>query len=167
MTLKKLLLAIAGAAAVLGSFLPWVTMSASVLGITVVSVSTNAFGGISILCVILAIIAILCGAAAILLNVLQEKQIKKYIKIKNLEKFPLFIGIAMTAVAVIAFLNIMIESSWKATVSFGVWLIAIAGVATIVLSLIKNKELDKVVFGQPAKAEKSEKPAKKEATKKK
>lgn len=162
MTLKKLLLAIAGAAAVLGSFLPWLTVS--LFGI---SVSTNPFGGLGALYVILAIVAILSGVAAILLNALQEKQIKNYIKIKNLEKLPLFIGIAMTAVAVIAFVSIMIEAKGMGTVSFGVWLIAIAGVATIVLNLVKNKELDKVVLGQPAKAEKSEKPAKKEATKKK
>lgn len=162
MTLKKLLLAIAGAAAVLGSFLPWLTVS--LFGI---SVSTNPFGGLGALYVILAIVAILSGVAAILLNTLQEKQIKNYIKIKNLEKLPLFIGIAMTAVAVIAFVSIMIEAKGMGTVSFGVWLIAIAGVATIVLNFIKNKELDKVVLGQPAKVEKSEKPAKKEATKKK
>ena len=157
MTLKKLLLAIAGGVAIIGSFLPWAAVT------FFVSVRVNAFQMGEPLPVILAILTILCGAVAILLNVLKDKQLKNIFKFKNAEKLPLFVGIALIAIAIIAFIYVKASTSGVANASFGVWLIGIAGIATVVLPLLKNvKELDKVVFG------KAEKPtAKKETTKKK
>lgn len=163
MTLKKILLAIAGCLGILGTLLPW--YKASIFGITA---SSNAFG-MGALYVILAIVIILCSVAIILLNVLKEKQIKSVIKIKNfdLNKIPLFAGIAIVATAIIAFIAITSESKGFGGVSWGIWLIGLAGVAIIVLPFLKNvKQLDKVVLGQPEKAEKAEKTEKKVSTKK-
>lgn len=151
MTLKKLLLAIAGGVAVLGAFLPWLRVS--LFGF---SVSSNAFGIGGALYIILAILAILCGVVAILLNVLKEKQIKNIIKFKALDKMPLVIGIVLVAIAVIAFIALMSQAQGLGTVSWGVWLIGIAGIATVVLTFLKNKELDKVIFGKAEKTEKKE-----------
>lgn len=151
MTLKKLLLAIAGGVAVLGAFLPWAAVT------FFVSVRVNAFGMGEPLPIILAILTILCGAAAIVLNVLKEKDIKKFIKIKKTDQLPLFIGIALAVIAVIAFIYVKASTSGVANVSFGVWMIGIAGVATIVLPFLKNvKGLDKVIFGKAEKTEKKE-----------
>lgn len=166
MTLKKLLLAIAGAVAVIGAFLPWAAVT------FFISVRMNAFQMGEPLPIILAVLAIICGAAGILLNVLSEKQIKNIIKIKDYSKLPLFVGIALIAIAVIAFIYIKASTSGVANASFGVWMVGLAGVATAVLPFLNSiKELDKVVFGKPEKAEKTEKkaakPAKKETTKKK
>ncbi|MBR3270028.1 hypothetical protein IKG07_02145 [Candidatus Saccharibacteria bacterium] len=163
MTLKKLLLTIAGAIAVLGAFLPWAAVT------FFISVRLNPFQMGEPLPIILAILTLVCGVASILLNVLKEKQIKNIIKIKNIEKLPLFAGIALVAIAVIAFIYVKASTSGVANASFGIWLIGLAGVATIVLPYLKNvKALDKVVLGQPEKAEKkAEKPAKKETAKKK
>lgn len=159
MTLKKLILAIAGGVAVLGAFLPWAAVT------FFVSVRANAFQMGEPLPIILAILTIVCGAAAILLNVLKEKQIKNLIKIKDIEKLPLFIGIAFVVIAVIAFIYVKASTSGVANASFGIWMIGIAGVVTVVLPFLKSiKELDKVIFGKPEKAEKTEK---KETTKKK
>ena len=172
MTLKKLILAIAGGIAILGTFLPWVRVSMSFFGVST-SESANAFNVGGALYVILAILAIICGAALILLNVLKEKQIKNFVKFKGLDKIPLYIGIALAIIAVVAFIAISSQKGdthglGTVTVSWGVWLIGIAGIITIVLPLLKNvKELDKVIIGKPEKAEKSEKPAKKETAKKK
>ena len=162
MTLKKLILAIAGGVAVLGAFLPWAAVS------FIITIRVGAFESQDALTIILAILAIVCGVAGVLLNVLKEKQIKNLIKIKDTEKLPLFVGIALATIAIIAFIYISVRGT-KA--SFGVWMIAIAAAATIVLSFLKNKELDKVVLGKPEKPEKAEKtekkPAKKETAKKK
>ena len=157
MTLKKLLLTIAGGLGILGAVLPWYKIS--LFGI---SVSSNAFQ-MGALYAILAILAILAGVALILLNVLKEKDIKKFIKFKKLEMLPLFIGIALAAVAVIAFIAIKIESSGVGGTSFGIWFLIIAGVAGVALPLLKNIDaLNKTVIGKPEKAAKEEKkPAKK------
>lgn len=163
MTLKKLILAIAGGVAVLGAFLPWAAVT------FFVSVRANAFQMGEPLPIILSILALICGVAAVLLNVLKEKQIKNLIKIKDTEKLPLFVGIALVVIAVIAFIYVKASTSGVANASFGIWMIGIAGVVTVVLPFLKSiKELDKVVFGQPEKAEKAEKKeTKKETTKKK
>lgn len=169
MTLKKLLLTIAGGLGILGAFLPW--YKASLLGF---SMTANAFGLDSALYVILAILVILCSVAIILMNVLSEKQIKKFIKIKeptkNLSRVLLGCGIALVAAAVIAFIALRSDSKGFGNVSWGVWLIGLAGVAVIVLPLLKNIEpLEKVIIGQPEKTEKttkSDKSDKKETTKK-
>lgn len=162
MTLKKLITAIAGCAAIVGAFLPWAAVN------FFISVRVNAFQMAAPLPIILAILAILCGAAVVLLNVMKEKQIKNIIKIKSLDKLPLCLSIALIAIAVVAFIYVKASTSGVANASFGIWLIGIAGVVTAILPFLKNvKQLDKVVFGQPEKAEKSEKPAKKETTKKK
>ena len=154
MTLKKLLLTIAGGVAIVGAFLPWAAVK------FFVSVRANAFQMGEPLPIILAILALLCGVALVCLNVLKEKQIKNIIKIKDLEKLPLWIGIALAAIAVIAFIYVKASTSGVATPSFGVWTIAIAGIAAIVLPFLKNvKELDKTVIGKPEKAEKTEKKA--------
>lgn len=158
MTLKKLLLAIAGGLGVLGALLPWYKVS--IFG---VSVNSTAFQ-MGALYVILAILAILCGAALIALNVLKEKQIKSFIKFKSLDKLPLFVGIALAAIAVIAFIAIKVESSGLGGTSFGIWLLILAGAAAIVLPLLKNVEpLEKTVIGKPEKpaAKDDKKPAKK------
>ena len=163
MTLKKILLSLAGCLGILGTLLPW--YKASIFGITATS---NAFS-MGALYIILAIIIILCSAAVILLNVMKEKQIKNIIKIKfDLSKLPLFLGIAMVVAAVIAFIAIKSESQGFGGTSWGLWLIGLAGVAIIVLPFLKNiKQLDKVVLGQPEKTSETEKAEKKEATKKK
>ena len=162
MTLKKLLLTIAGGLGVLGAILPWYRVS--IFG---VSVSSTAFQ-MGALYVILAILAILAGVALILLNVLNEKQIKGFIKLKKIDSLPLYVGIALAAIAVIAFIAVKVESSGLGGTSFGVWLIALAGVAGVVLPLLKGIEhLDKTVIGQPAKKPAAKKEAaKKEETKK-
>jgi len=151
MSLKKLLLAIAGGVAALGSFLPWAAVT------FFVSVRANAFQMGEPLPIILAILALLCGVSSVLLNVLKEKQIKNIIKIKKLEKMPLFIGATLVAIAVIAFIYVKASTNGVANVSFGVWMIGVAGAATIVIPFLKNKELDKIVIGKPEKVEKPEK----------
>lgn len=162
MTLKKLLLTIAGALAIIGTFLPWVAVT------FFVSVKLNPFQMGEALPIILAILALLCGTAAILLNVLKEKQIKDIVKIKSLDKLPLYVGIALTAIAVIAFIYVKASTSGVANASFGIWMIGIAGVATIVLPLLKNIDaLDKTVIGQPEKSTKSEKSEKSDKSDKK
>ena len=124
MTLRKLLLAVAGGVAVLGSFLPWASVT------FFVSIRANAFQMGEPLPIILAILALLCSAALICLNVLKEKQIKNIIKLKNLDKMPLYLGVALVAIAVIAFIYV---TSNRANASFGIWMIGLAGVVTIVL----------------------------------
>ena len=58
-------------------------------------------------------------------------------------------GIALIAIAVIAFIYVKASTSGVANASFGIWMIGIAGVVTIVLPFLKSiKELDKVVFGK-------------------
>lgn len=162
MTLKKLILAIAGGVAVLGAFLPWAAVT------FLVSVRVNAFQMDNPFPIILAILTLACGAMAILLNVLKEEQIKNLIKIKNTEKLPLYVGIALAAIAVVAFIYVKASTSGFANASFGIWMIGIAGAVTIVLPFLKNvKELDKVVFGKPEKPEKTEKKETKKATTKK
>ena len=169
MTLKKLLLTIAGGLGILGVFVPW--YRASLFGL---SVTANAFGLDNPLYVILGIIAIICSVAIVLVNILQEKQIKKIIKVKgfskNLNKIILGSGIALLAIAVISFIAIKSDSQGFGGVSFGIWLIGLAGIAIIVLPLLKNIEvLDKVIIGQAEKTEKvekTEKSEKKETTKK-
>ena len=156
MTLKKLLLTIAGGVAILGAFLPWAAVT------FFVSVRVNAFQMGEFLPVLLAILAIAAGVITILLNVLKEKQIKNIIKLKNndkiIEKLPLFAGIALIAIAVIAFIYVKANSAGVANASFGIWIIGLAGVAVVVLPLLKNvKQLDKVVLGEAEKAEKAEK----------
>lgn len=159
MTLKKLLLVIAGGVGILGAFLPW--YRASLFGF---SATSNAFQ-LGALYAILAIVSLLGAAAIILLNVMKEKQIKNIIKIKSLDKLPLYIGIGMVAVAVIAFIAIQSESQGFGNVSFGVWMIGLAGVATIILPLLKNIEpLEKVIIGDK-KSTTKEAPAKKETSK--
>ena len=159
MTLRKLLYVVAG---ILGPFLPWISVSAFF-----VSVQSNAFGMNDFLPILLAILSLICGAAMVCLNVMKESQIKKLTKnkIKKLDKMPLYIGIAMTIIAAIAFIYMQTEGKGMANVSIGVWIIGIAGICAIILSCLKdNKSLDKVVFGevpakatQTTKAEKSEK----------
>lgn len=161
MTLKKLLLIIAGGVAILGSFLPWAAVT------FFVSVRANAFQMGDPLPIILAILALICGVATILLNVLSEKQIKDLIKVKNIEKLSLCVGIALVAIAVIAFIYVKANSSGVANASWGVWLIGLAGLATIVIPMLKNvKQLDKVIIGQPEKPEKTEKKTEKKEAKK-
>lgn len=160
MTLKKLLLAIAGGVAIIGAFLPWAAVT------FFVSVRANAFQMGEPVPIILSILTIICGVAAILLNVLKEKQIKDIIKIKNQEKLPLFVGMALVAIAIIAFIYVKASTSGVANASFGIWMIGIAGIVTVVLPFLKSiKELDKVVFGKAEKP--AAKEAKKETTKKK
>ena len=164
MTLKKLLYIIAGGLGVLGSFLPWVAVT------FFVSVRVNAFGSGDALMIILALLALVCGVALILLNVMKEKQIKNLIKFKKLDKLPLYIGVALAAIAVIAFVYIKANGSGVSNPSFGVWMIAIAGVGSIVLSCLKNVDaLDKIVIGEKtsntAKSDKSDKPEKAPAKK--
>ena len=160
MTLKKLLLIIAGGVAILGSFLPWAAVT------FFVSVRANAFQMGDPLPIILAILALVCGVATVLLNVLSEKQIKNLVKVKNTEKLSLYMGIALVAIAVIAFIYVKASTSGVANASWGIWLIGLAGLAVIVIPILKNvKQLDKVIISQPAKSEKSEKTEKKEAKK--
>ena len=164
MTLKKLLLSIAGGLGILGAFLPW--YRASLLGF---SMTANAFGLDSALYVILAILAIVCAAAIIVLNVFKEKQISKIIKIKdlnkNLSKILLGAGVALLVIAIITFIALQNDSKGFGNVSWGIWLIGLAGVIVIVLPLLKNVAiLDKVVIGQTNQGSKEE--AKKEEVKK-
>ena len=121
MTLKKLLFVIAGGLGVIGSFLPWIAVT------YFISIRMNAFQAGEALLIILALLALVCGAALILLNVMKEKQIKNIIKFKGLDKMPLYIGIALAAIAVIAFIYIKANGGGISNASFGVWMIGIAG----------------------------------------
>ena len=151
MTLKKLLLTIAGGLAILGAFLPW--YKASIFGYTATS---NAFQ-MGALYVILALIAILCAAAMLAVNLLKKEQINKVIKLKDFSKVTLISGIALVAIAVIAFIAIKSESSGFGSISWGIWFIGIGGICTIVLPYLKNiPALDKVVIGEATKSSKSE-----------
>lgn len=157
MTLKKLLLIIAGAIGFLGSFLPWYSFSISFMGYSS-STSANAFSLGGWLYVLLAILTMLASAALIVLATVPEKKIKSMVpKIKDLAKMPMILGIAMAAFAVIAFIAIQSQANGVGGVSWGVWLIGIAGAATIVLSVLKNKELDKVIAGAKPATKKTEK----------
>lgn len=161
MTLKKLLLIIAGGVAILGSFLPWAAIT------FFVSIRMNAFQMADPLPIILAILALFCGIAIVLLNVLSEKQIKNLIKVKDTSKLSLYFGVALVAIAIIAFIYVKVNSSGVANASWGVWLIGLAGIATTVLPLLKNvKQLDNVVLGQPEKSEKKTEKTEKKSTKK-
>lgn len=154
MTLKKLLLVISGAVGILGSFLPWYKASVSFFGYSQ-STSMNAFQ-MSALYIILAILMILASVAVILLAALDEKQIKKMVKIKDALKTTMIVGIVMAVITLIAFIAIQSEAKGFGGVSWGIWLMILASVATIVLSALKNKELDKVVAGKGSETKKSE-----------
>ena len=161
MTLKKLLLIVAGGVGILGALLPW--YRASLFGYTA---SSNAFQ-MGALYIILAILAILCSAATILINAMKEKQIKKLIKIKDFKKLSLIISIAMVVIVVIAFIAIQSESKGFGSPSWGIWLMALSGICAIVLTCLNNVEqLNKVVMGKAEKSDKADKPAKKEESKK-
>ena len=152
MTLKKLLLIIAGALGVLGSFLPW--YSVSFFGY---SQSANAFQ-MSALYIILAILFIVCSALVITLTAMGEKRIKKMIKIKDAMKITMFTGIAMAIIAAIAFIAIQSESQGLGNVSWGLWFMILASAGVIVLAAIKgNKSLDKVILGEAEKEDSSKK----------
>ena len=101
--------------------------------------------------IILAILMILASAATILLATIDEKKIKKMIKIKDALKTTMIMGIAMAVITLIAFIAIQSESQGMGGVSWGIWLMILASAATIVLSVMKNKELDKVVVGEEKK----------------
>ena len=156
LTLKKLLLIISGVIGIVAAFLPWLTVSISFLGYST-STSANAFELGGILYKISAILAVLAFVAVILLSVLDEKQIKKLVKIKDIAKTTMIIGIVMAAITVINFIAIQGESKGLGSVSWGIWLLGLASVATIVLSVLKNKELDKVIAGAKPAAKKAEK----------
>ena len=157
MTLKKLLLIIAGAIGLVGAFLPWYSFSISFMGYSS-SLSENAFGLGGWLYILLAILTMLASAALIVLATVPEKKIKSIVpKIKDLAKMPLILGIVMAASAVIAFIAIQSQAKGVGGVSWGVWMIGIAGAATIVLSVLKNKELDKVIAGAKPATKKTEK----------
>lgn len=156
LTLKKLLLIIAGAIGVVAAVLPWYKISVTFLGYSQ-STSANAFQLGGALYVISAILAIIAFVAVILGAVLDEKQIKKLLKIKDIAKTTMIIGIVMAAVTVINFIAIQSESKGLGGVTWGIYLLALASVATIVLSVLKNKELDKVITGAKPAAKKSEK----------
>ena len=157
MTLKKLLLIIAGSIGLVGAFLPWYSFSISFMGYSS-SLSENAFGLGGWLYILLAILTMLASAALIVLATVPEKKIKSIVpKIKDLAKMPLILGIVMAASAVIAFIAIQSQAKGVGGVSWGVWMIGIAGAATIVLSVLKNKELDKVIAGAKPATKKTEK----------
>lgn len=162
LTLKKLLLIIAGAIGVVAAFLPWYKISVSFFGYSS-STSANAFELGGILYKISAILAILAFVAVILSAVIDEKKIKKLVKIKDVAKTTMIVGIVMAAVTVINFIALQSESKniGAGGASWGIWLMAIASVATIVLSVLKNKELDKVIAGAKPADKKSEKSGKK------
>ena len=139
MTLRKLLLTIAGALGLLGSFLPW--YSFSFFG----RYTVNAFQ-MSVLYIVLAILMILASIVAILLAVLKEEQIKKIVKVKDNVNLTMAVGIVMAVITAVAFIALKSESQGFGGSSWGIWLMAIASAATIVLSVLKRKELDKVVI---------------------
>ena len=154
MTLKRLLLIIAGAVAVLGSFLPWYKIS--MFGY---SQSSNAFQ-MGALYIILSILMIIAAAVVIVLSAVKEKQIQKIVKIKDAMKAVLIVGITMAVISMIAFIAIQSESKGFGGASWGIWLMILASAGTIVLAAMKVEQLDKVVIGE------AEKPAKKAPTKK-
>ena len=166
MTLKKLLLIVAGGLGILGAVLPWYRVS--FFGY---SATTNAFE-MGMPYVLFAILAILVGVASILLMVLSEKQIKNIIKLKDLSKLPLFCGIAQLAIAVLSFIIATSQAHGVGNVSWGVWLMGLGGVAAIVIPFLKNvKQLDMEVIktsssaAKSTKAEKTEKSDKKDTKK--
>ena len=149
MTLRKLLLIIAGALGVLGSFLPWYSISVSFFGYSQ-STSANAFQ-MSALYIILAILMILCSAAVILLATLDEKKIKQMVKVKDIAKARMIVGIVMAVLTLIAFIAIQSETKGAGGVSWGIWMMILASAGTIVLSVLKNEALEKAVAGGATK----------------
>jgi len=152
MTLKKLLLTVAGALGVIGTFLPW--WKISFLGI---SQSANPFQMEKAIYVILAILMMVVSVVAILLSALPEKTIKGIVKVKDIMKVTMIVGIVMAAITVVAYIAMKGDSSGLGSSSWGIWLMAVAGVGTIVLSVIKNDALEKVVTGTKPAEKKAEK----------
>ena len=69
----------------------------------------------------------------------------------------MIVGIVMAAITVVAYIAMKGDSSGLGSSSWGIWLMAVAGVGTIVLSVIKNDALEKVVTGTKPAEKKAEK----------
>lgn len=141
LTLKKLLTAIAGGLGIITLFLPW--YSVSIFG---TSASTNAFGDYAWI----AIINLLAAAVLLLLVFLPEKSLKNINKtiVEKERLITLILGGVMTAFSFLAMILYTSQSYGMGSMSFGFWIMIIAGVGTIVVNTLKNKELDKIVVGE-------------------
>ncbi|MBR3177368.1 hypothetical protein IKF27_01000 [Candidatus Saccharibacteria bacterium] len=153
LTLKKLLTAIAGALGIISLFLPWYKVS-----FWGNSLSANAFGGdYTWIAIINIIIAILLVA----LIFVPEKTLKSMNKVL-VEKANIIIIVASGVFAVLTLLAMIMYTSSSygmGHMGFGWYLALIAGIAGVVINVLKVKQLDKVVTGSEKKpaAKKTEK----------
>ncbi len=150
LTLKKLLTLIAGALGVISLFLPWYKVS-----FWGTSLSTNAFGDY----VWVAIINIILAAVIIAAVLLPEKVLKSMNKVLP-EKVGLITVIASGLFAVLALIGMIMYTSSSygmGHMGFGWYASVVAGVAGVIINVLKVKELDKVVVGAKPAAKKSEK----------
>ena len=142
-TLKKLLTLIAGALAVVSTFLPWYKVS-----FWGTSVSTNAFGNRAWI----AIIAIVAAALVVLLEALPEKTLKSINKaiVEKGALIRIILGALIAGFGLLGMILYLSESYGMGQMGIGWFVAMIAGVGVIVLNAIKVKQLDKVIAGKPA-----------------
>lgn len=135
MKLKNILLAVAGGLATIAVFLPWYVVS--FFGM---SASANGFGdGVTIF----GILTLLVGLGAIAWNVLlMLNVIKLKLNEKTMSIINTVIGGVMVLLGIIAIIVVSSQSAGLAHAGFGVYMLIIAGIATIVLSWLKiNKTI--------------------------
>ena len=144
MKLKNILLAVAGGVSAISVFLPW--YAASLFGI---NVSANGFGeGVTAL----GILALLIGIGALVWNVLTMLgKINLKLTQKKTSIINTVIGGLMVLFGIIAIIIINAQTYVFAHAGFGVYLLIIAGIATIVMSWLK---INKTVGEAPKKADK-------------
>ena len=135
MKLKNLLLAIAGGVAAISVFLPWYV--ASFFGM---SASANGFGeGVTILGILALLVGLgaACWNVLIMLNIIKLKLTDKVMNIINS-----VIGGVMILLGIITIITVGAQTYGFAHAGFGVYLLIIAGVATIVMTWLKiNKTI--------------------------
>lgn len=144
MKLKNILLAAAGAVAAISVFLPWYAVS--IFGI---NLSANGFGeGVTFL----GILTILIGLGAAVWNILMMLgKINLKLTQQKMSIINTVIGGLMVLFGIIAIIIINSQTEGLAHPGFGIYMLIIAGIATIVMAWVK---MNKTIGEAPKKAEK-------------
>ncbi|MDO4889120.1 MAG: hypothetical protein Q4A25_00275 [Candidatus Saccharibacteria bacterium] len=143
-TLRKLINVIAAALGVVALFLPWYKVT-----FWGTSVSTNAFGNKAWI----AIIEIVALVLFILMELLPEKTVKSINKVlvEKAKIIKIALGGVTAAFGLLGMILYLSESYGMGQMGIGWFITMIAAVGVIVITVIKAKQLDKVVAGKATK----------------
>ncbi len=143
-TLRKLINVIAAALGVVALFLPWYKVT-----FWGTSVSTNAFGNKAWI----AIIEIVALALFILMELLPEKTLKSINKVlvEKAKIIKIALGGVAAAFGLLGMILYLSESYGMGQMGIGWFITMIAAIGVIVITVIKAKQLDKVVAGKATK----------------